>query len=185
MTIRYTARDGGQPFADAVTASAKSQLKSIALAESRKGLYRLFSARQEYGSNWARFLNPASGNDQVLAIDTAAERFAFFTHGMQIKIMGIDVFSRTADSSDFNLVITPPKGTAQTVAFSADPQLNDLHHWTPTSFTPVPLGSTPTPAGTAPPVWTIKLQKGHATDFRSLTPADLDDIILVLAYQAL
>jgi hypothetical protein len=108
LHIRYTARDGGAPFAGTVISSAKRQLNSMALAESRKGLYRMFSARHDYGSNWARFLNPGAGNDQVLTFDTAPERFPFLTGTMRVKVSGIDVLAKTTDASDYTLVIKRP-----------------------------------------------------------------------------
>ena len=126
-TPRATA---AQPFAQTAAAAVKAQINALALAQSRKGLYRMFSARHDYGSNWSRFLNPGAGNDQVLTLDIGTERFPFFTSGMDIKISGIDVLANTADSSDFTLVITPPGGTSdQSATFSADATLNGVHHW--------------------------------------------------------
>jgi len=185
LHIRYTARDGGVPFAGMVQNSVRSQLNSMALAESRKGLYRMFSARHDYGSNWARFLNPGAGNDQTLTLDMGPERFPFYTSTMDIQASGIDVLAKTAEASDYTLIITPPGGAAQTVTFSADATLNGVHHWSNSSLSPkVNLGRAPTPGGTAPPTWTLKLKKASATNFRSLTADDLDDLVLIVAYQA-
>jgi hypothetical protein len=184
LHVRYTARDGGQPLAQTVGAAVKLQLNSLALAQSRKGLYRMFSARHDYGSNWSRFLNPGAGNDQVLTLDMGTERFPFFTSGMDIKIGGIDVLANTADSSDFTLVITPPGGVTNSVTFRADATLNGVHHWSNTALAPkIDLGRTPTPPGGTPPTWTIKMKKNSAADFRSLTAVDLDDLVLIVAYQ--
>ena len=185
LHIRYTARDGGGSFAGVVESAVRSQLNSIALAESRKGLYRMFSGRHDYGTNWARFLNPGAGNDQILTLDMAPDRFPFYTSTMDIKVSGIDVLAKTADASDYTLVITPPGGAAQTVTFSADASLNGVHHWSNPSLSPkVDLGRTPTPAGATPPTWMLKLKKTSAADFQSLTAGDLDDLALIVAYEA-
>ena len=79
LHLRFTARDGGSGFANTVATSVKSKLNAIALAESRKGLYRLFSARHDYAAGWAAFFGPAPSTDQTLTLDTAPERFPFFT----------------------------------------------------------------------------------------------------------
>jgi peptidoglycan hydrolase-like protein with peptidoglycan-binding domain len=185
LHVRYTARDGGSAFASTVASAVKTQLNAITLAGNRKGLYRMFSARHEYGTNWARFLNPGTGKDQVLTIEMPPDRFPFFASGMDIKVGGIDVLAHTADAGDYTLVITVPNGATQTVTLSADPTLNGLHHWGNSSLSPkVDLGHAPTPTGMPPPKWTIKLKKAAATDFGSLTASDLDDIVLVVAYQA-
>ena len=182
LHIRYTARDGGSAFAQVVSSAVRADLNAIALAESRKGLYRLFSARQDYGSAWARFLNPGSGNDQVLNMQMPPERFPFFTYGLDLKVATIDVLSKTSDAGDYTLVITPPGGTATTVTFSVDSTLG-VHHWDNPNLSPkIELGKAPS-NGATPPTWSFKLKKASATDFRSLTGNDLDDLVLIVGYQ--
>jgi len=183
LHIRYTARDGGSAFAQVVSSAVRADLNAIALTKSRKGLYRLFSARQDYGSAWARFLNPGPGNDQVLNLPMPPERFPFFTYGLDLRVATIDVLSKTGDAGDYTLVITPPGGTATTVTFSADPTLGGVHHWEKPNVSPkIELGKVPS-NGTTPPTWSFKLKKASATDFRSLTGDDLDDLVLIVGYQ--
>lgn len=183
LHLRYTARDGGSAFATTVTSAVKAQLNTIALAESRKGLYRMVSARQEYGTAWARFLNPGSGNDQVLNLPMPPERFPFYTYGLDIKVASIDVLAKTSDSGDYTLVVTPPGGSPTSVTFSADATLGGVHHWANPNLSPkVDLGKTPSTSAT-PPTWSFKLKKGSAADFRSLTAADLDDLVVIVGYQ--
>jgi hypothetical protein len=195
LHLRYTARDGGDAFRNKVKDNLKSKLNAIALAESRTGLYRLISARHEYPTEWAKFLNPPAGSDQVLTLETPPERFPFFTNGMDIKAAGVDVIARTADTGDYSLVITPPGGAAQTLTFSADSTLSpsafsaeptpSTHHKSAGPFQPLAdLGRAPTPSGSAPPAWTIKLKKAGAADYQSLTQDDLDDLVLVVSYTA-
>ena len=101
--MRYTARDGGQPLATAAAASAKAQLNSVALAESRTGLYRLFSARHDYPTNWAQFLNPAPGTDQTLTLEMPPERFPFLTNGLDLKVRSLDVVAVTSSGDAWTL----------------------------------------------------------------------------------
>jgi len=182
LHLHYTARDGGATLAAAAAASAKSSLNSIALAESRSGLYRLVSARQEHGTAWHKFLNPGTGQDQVLTVDTPPEAFAFFTNGMDIKVTGIDVLAKLADSGDYTLVVIRPGASAQTVTMQTDPLLGGLHRWSADPLAPkASIGRAP--ASLPYPQWTFKLQKAGATDFRSLEPDEIDDLVLVLRYE--
>ena len=184
LHLRYTARDGGSAFAVSVADWVKNHFNSVVLAGSRKGLYRMFSARHDYGTNWARFLNPGTGNDQLLTIEMPPDRFPFFTSGMDIKVAGIDVLANTIDATDYTLVIAVPGGVPQTVMLSADPTLNGVHHWNESLSPKVDLGRAPTPPSATQPAWTIKIKKAATTDFRSLTASDLEDLVLVVAYQA-
>jgi hypothetical protein len=181
LHLRYTARDGGAVLTDAATASAKTNLNAVALAESRKGLYRLFRARQEYATPWYKFLSPGAGQDQVLSIDIAPERFPFYTSGLDVKVTGIDVIAKLSDPGDYSLVIVRPGAAAATVPMTVDGTLGRLHSYSKHPLAPVSeLGRTPT-AG-APPVWTFKLQKAGAGDFRSLAESEVDDLVIVLQY---
>jgi hypothetical protein len=182
LHLRYTARDGGATLAAAAAAEAKAKLNQIALAESRRGLYRLLSARHDYGTNWARFLNPAPGADQVLTIDTPPDRFPFYTNGMDVKVSGVDVIAALTDPGDYTLVITPPGGAPQTVTLSADASLGGAHHWARHPIAPkVDLGRAP--AAKPYPSWTIKLQKAGAPDFRSLPPQSIGDLLLIPQFE--
>ena len=182
MHVRYTARDAGALLAGAATASAKATLNSTALAESRTGLYRLFSARHEYPTNWAQFLDPAPGSDQVLSMATAPERFQFFTRGMDLKVTSLDVIVVTGDTGTWTLQLTSPTGTALPVPTNPDMTLG-VPDWRIASLS-VGLGKVPSTPGTAPPTWTLKLKPPGANDFQSLTSAEVQDVVLIVGYQA-
>jgi hypothetical protein len=101
---------------------------------------------------------------------------------MDIKARGLDVIAKTADASDYALVVTPPGGSPNTIPFQADPMLANAHHRNVPISPAIGLGRAPTPTGQAPPTWMFKLQKAGAADFKSLTQADLDDLVLIVSY---
>jgi len=69
------------------------------------------------------------------------------------------------------------------VTFSADATLGGVHHWENPNLSPkIDLGKTPSNSAT-PPTWSFKLKKSSATDFRSLTASDLDDLVVIVGYQ--
>jgi hypothetical protein len=188
LHLRYTARDGGSDFAITVNSAVKAQLNAIALAESRKGLYRMFSARQDYGTAWARFLNPGTGNDQVLNMPMPPERFPFYTYGLDLKVVSVNVLAKTSDAANYTLVVTPPGATTSTTvpfSVSTDQKLGGVHqfYWDNTKGIPnIDLGKTPS-SGTLPPTWSFQLKQASATDFRSLKASDLDDLVIIVGYQ--
>ena len=184
LHLHYTARDSGVTLATPASTEVKSKLNEVALAESRAGLHRMISVNQEYATAWHKFLHPGgTGQDQVLTIETPPEGFAFYTHGLDLKVTEIEVLAKLADTADYLLVMTRPGvPTAQTVALKVDPVLTGLHSWQAAPLTPKsPLGRAPT-TGT-PPTWTFKVQKPGAADFRSLIEADIDDLVMVLRYE--
>lgn len=184
LHLRYTARDGGDAFRQTVSGNVKQQLNKIALAENRKGLYRLISPRHEYSTEWARFLNPPSGSDQVLSIATPPERFPFITSGMDIKAVGLDAIAKTSDGGNYTLIVTPPGGPPLTMQLNPDSTLGGANHVELPPLSPkIDLGRAPSAAGGAPPAWTFKLKQASALDYRSLTQAVLDDLVLIIAYE--
>ncbi|HEY2714688.1 MAG TPA: neuraminidase-like domain-containing protein [Solirubrobacterales bacterium] len=183
LHLRFTARDGGEGYAETVGEATEKELNSIALDNNRKGLYRMLSARHDFAAEWTRFLNPPPGEDQVMMLATPPERFPFFTAGLEIGVGAVDAIVRGADGAAYELVLTPPGGAAKTVTVSPDPLLDGTAHL-PIALSPAAaLGSAPSPAGEEPPAWTLKLRKSGAGDFRSLTADDVEDLILVLSYQ--
>ena len=101
---------------------------------------------------------------------------------MAINATGIDVIARTTAAGQYTLNVTPPTGAAQTVTMEGT-SIPGVQHWG-TTFNPgKSLGRAPTPADAAVPAWTIKIKKQGAANYRSLTPADLQDLIVVVGYQ--
>jgi hypothetical protein len=182
LHLRYTARDAGEPLAIAARDTVRNTLNAIALAESRTGLYRLVSARQEYSTEWYAFLHPGGEQDQVLTLDTAPDRFPFLTNGLDIKVTGIDVLARLADPGDYSAVITRPGGPPLTLTMSVDSTLGGLHHAEARPLAPKSdLGRVP--AHSPYPQWTVKVRKSGAVDFRSLSPEEIDDLVIIFQYE--
>ena len=179
LHLRYTARDGGGPLAAAAAAAAKSALNKTALAESRTGLYRLFSGRHDYPTNWAQFLDPAPGAAQILTLPMAPERFQFFTNGLDIKVGSIDVLAVTTDTTAWTLALTTPAGATQTVPLRADPELGGVQSAYLTLTPTANLGCAPTAPTATPPTWTLQLTTATA---QAITAADLEDLLIVVAY---
>jgi peptidoglycan hydrolase-like protein with peptidoglycan-binding domain len=187
LHLRYTARDAGDAYRGAAVTEANAQLNAITLAESRNGLYRLLSAQHDFPSSWQRFLYPPANTDQTLLFDTAPGRFPFFTRGLQLNATSIELIAKLSDTGPYVATLIPP-GSA---ALSPNPTLTQdgaygaMHHSGPTPFSPgIELGRWMIPSqDPALTQWSLQLQKSGAADFRSLSPTEIDDILIVLKYE--
>jgi hypothetical protein len=181
LHLRFTARDAGAVLATAARDHVTEELNQVALAQSREGLYRIISARQEFGSSWFKFLNPGAGQDQVLVIDTPPESFPFMTRGLTIAVTEMNAYAKLRDagpSTEYVLSFTAPG--ASEVEFdprTPDPVLR-LHHFD--EAVDVDIGEAPsTPPA---PQWTFKLKLASAPGYQSLPTNALDDIVIILRY---
>jgi Tc toxin complex TcA C-terminal TcB-binding domain/Neuraminidase-like domain/Putative peptidoglycan binding domain/Salmonella virulence plasmid 28.1kDa A protein len=181
LHLRYTARDAGAPLAGVAADAVRKQLNQIALAEARHGLYKLVNPRQELGSEWYAFLHPAEGEDQVLGFDLDPGKFPFFTSGLDLKVNGIDVFAKLGDPGDYVLELLRPGAPPQTVTLEADASIGGVHHWGVHPLAPKSdLGRAP---ASAPHLWSLKLKRASAADFRSLTAEEIEDLVIVFQYE--
>jgi hypothetical protein len=101
VTLRYTAREGGDAMRAAVQEEmATKLLKSIAIAESQNGLARLVSLRHDFATGWFLFLGgaqlPVSPGGSVkksqIALDLGPARFPFVFSQTPITVEKIQVF---------------------------------------------------------------------------------------------
>jgi len=170
LHLSYTARPGG----GLLTNGAITNLQTV-LPNSTG---RLFSLKQEFGSEWFRFLNPEGGNDQELVITLKPEIYPFFIRGKlnTLKIKKLDLFIQSAVAGDLtaNLKVTN-KNAMNGLNISTDPSFDNAHHL-----------STP-PAVTADPPaalgeFRMKLKVGPANtgDFKSLAPDTIADVLVLL-----
>src|SRR6185369_15897840 len=63
LHIRYTARDGGEPLKNAVTAGLLDAVTRMQVEQGKTGLFRLFSLRHDFPERWYQLLRsqPAGG----------------------------------------------------------------------------------------------------------------------------
>jgi Tc toxin complex TcA C-terminal TcB-binding domain/Neuraminidase-like domain/Salmonella virulence plasmid 28.1kDa A protein len=166
LHLRYTARDARASLHDGALAAATG-------VASASGV-RLVSAKNEFATEWFRFLHPApaSPDDQVLSIDLSADRFPFNTRGRTVSVATVDVFGSFTDGGPFTILVAPP--SVGPPVFGPPGALNldaagKLH-----------IGSAVV-AG-APGLWSFKLKQAAAPDFKHLTADLAQDLMLVFHY---
>lgn len=101
LHLRYTARDGGASFKETVEDELQIALNDMLLEEGReRGLFRLFSAKQEFPSEWHRFLHP-SGNEvgQHLVLGLGKQHFPSQFRDRSIRIRQLTLFLKLRNAA--------------------------------------------------------------------------------------
>jgi hypothetical protein len=90
LHLRYTAREGGSLLRQGAT----GQLKELMDAAQAAGSVRLFSARHEFPSEWARFQDqtPDDGQRYELELNLQEEHYPFWSHPKSVKC--VDLLAR-------------------------------------------------------------------------------------------
>ncbi|MFJ2256990.1 neuraminidase-like domain-containing protein [Streptomyces sp. NPDC087844] len=176
LHLRYTAREGGAVLRTQAAAELRQSLSESALAESRRGLYRVLDLRREYPDAWYRFLRPSGTNDdQQLDLGDLTARLPFFTRGFTShKARGIEIVVHPADPAHTFEAQLSPLGTeaADLLPIGPDPTFQGLHRGTrDLTGGEVDLDD-----------WTVRLRRTGATDFRSLPVDAVTEVFLIVNY---
>ncbi len=92
LHLRYTARDGGEVLRTAAAAAV-----TATLSDATSGvLIRLFSLRNEFPSEWARFVSASVTGASRITVDLSAKRFPYFTQGRTIGISNAEPIVRSS-----------------------------------------------------------------------------------------
>jgi hypothetical protein len=177
LHLRYTAREGGAVLRSKAAQELREALNEAALAESRRGLYRVIDLRREYPDAWHRFLHPASPtDDQQFTLGALEDRLPFHTRGAAggLKARGIEVVARAKDpAASFQAMLSPVgSDPADLIPVAADPYYQGLHRGLK-DLTGSEIGLRD---------WTLKLRRTGATDYRSLPPDAVEELFLVVNY---
>jgi hypothetical protein len=99
--VRYTAREGGEQLRTNAVTNLTTVLQngSLLVSQKDKGLFRLFSVRTEFPTEWYAFQNPvAAADDQVLNLNLTPDRFPYFATLKNIKINAVELVMDTSES---------------------------------------------------------------------------------------
>jgi hypothetical protein len=129
LHIRYTAREGG----GLLRKGAGERIKELITEAQAVGSARLFSVRQEFPSEWARFVRQTPGANEryELKLGLRAEHYPYWSTGRLNRVTRVEILARStqvpvpasiqvADKLDAN------DPTAKTDALAKDPALDNL-----------------------------------------------------------
>jgi hypothetical protein len=126
LHLRYTAREGG----GLLRSGAIARIKELITDAQAAGSVRLFSIRQEFPTEWAKFLSqtPVANQQFELALSLRPEHYPFWSKGRLNSVTRVDILARStttpvpstidiADSNDAN---------AKKDTLAKDPSLGNL-----------------------------------------------------------
>lgn len=179
LHVRYTAREGGDPLRKAATDELSAAIDLAVQSAEQQGLARSFSLRQEFPSDWHRFLNPPAGQtgDQAIKINIEKARFPFLLQSKPIALTRIRLFLKLKldfvedyiDEGELNISLQP--GTAvSTTALTLNTWKGLVRADLDTTG---PLGD-----------WTLAAwrQVGGNTAHVRVDPVAIEDIVAVCGY---
>ncbi len=161
LHINYTARNGG----GLLTMGANTNLQTI-LPNSAA---RLFSVKNDFPTEWYRFLHPVNGADQEFVVNLKPEHFPFFIRGKlnTLKFKKMDLFVESSEAGDFttNIKITNTN-FVNDLPVSQDAGFNNVHHLSRDLSANLPnaLGE-----------FRLKMKLSTAANFKSLTDEQVDN----------
>ncbi|MBC7900712.1 MAG: hypothetical protein H7070_11745, partial [Saprospiraceae bacterium] len=105
LHIKYTAREDAGPFKN----GAVTHLRNHFEQDGETPSLRMFNLRQEFPTEWHRFLNPADPADgNVLDLEMNQDLFPFRDKGKTLTINRLWLLARCSDAGNYTVVMTPP-----------------------------------------------------------------------------
>jgi hypothetical protein len=103
--LSYTACEDAGLFKDSAVTRLKGFLTNAAKL-SKQPLIRMFNMKQEFSSEWYKFLNPpVAGADQVLSITLQREHFPFFSKERAINVKKVEVLIKANRPGDYKMIL--------------------------------------------------------------------------------
>lgn len=166
--IQYTARDGSANLATAAQTHVNDTLPTSGV--------QLLSLKHQFPTAWHRFLYPDEvGADQELMLDLKTEHYPFYTRGK--STLGVTLLNFVVDgqhTGNYRMKIQlPGQPGSEEFDVNKDASLNNMHHKEhPTPAHPNGRGE-----------WHINIRRDSDTDFKSLPPDNIDDILLIIHFE--
>jgi hypothetical protein len=182
LTVRYTAREGGERLRSIAHESLEA-LRADATGGNTP-LRRMFSLRHEFPNEWRALVTADPEGDAQIELDLGRERFPFLFKGRDIKVTNVQLFvvpaeqaegeqsALVADELEGVVLLVSPDGADVGVSFSG---------WPTDAESQLVLGELLTDAALpeqSPGPWTLAWATGSQSEVR----ASLQDIVVVLSY---
>jgi hypothetical protein len=110
LHMRYTAREDAGQF----KTKAIQNLRDFFADQNRPSL-RMLNLRQEFPSQWHRFLTPISGGPNIFEFELSPSLFPFRDMGKNLTINSVTLLARCTQAGKYDVVLTLP---AAPVTFS-------------------------------------------------------------------
>lgn len=126
LHIKYTAREDAGTFKN----TAVTHLRNYFSEESATPSLRMFNLRQEFPTQWHRFLNPTNpDNGNIFELEISPSLFPIRDADKTLQVNTIYLLARCKDTGTYNVVMTPllPPSGANTMSLTKLDQYGGLH----------------------------------------------------------
>jgi hypothetical protein len=178
LHVKYTAREDAGAFKN----GAVAHLRDYFSQDDATPALRMFNLRQEFPSQWHRFLhptNPAAGN--IFELELAANLFPIRDAGKTLNITTIWLLARCTDAGSYTIALTPPLDGADTITLARSSQYGGLHiNHKDVSADEIELALTNSPV-----TWKLHMTGpggDNLTEDPTTGTMEVEDLMLVLGY---
>lgn len=105
LHVKFTAREDAGVFKN----SAVTNLRGYFSEDEAMPSLRMFNLRQEFPTQWHRFLNPTNpANGNIFELEMSPSLFVWRDLGKTLKVNSIWLLARCTDPGSYDVVLTPP-----------------------------------------------------------------------------
>lgn len=176
--IKYMAREDAGPFKN----KAIEHLREYFEQEGAVPSLRLFNLRQEFPTQWHRFLHPANPvNGNVFELDMSPSLFPFKDEGKILKVNSVSLLARCSNTENYSIVLSPPLPAPPPFQLVQETDLGGLHFATRSKQGTPPLADVTIDPSTAPIGWQLKMTGPGAGG--NLGENEVEDVLMLLGYE--
>jgi len=177
LHVKYSAREDAGAFKNA----AVTHLRKYFSQDDATHSLRMLNLKQEFPTQWHRFLNPANpANGNIFELDMAPGLFPIRDAGKILKISTLWLLARCTNAGSYTVVATQPSGSV-TMALAPVNQYGGLH-FCQKDVSALGIEIVPTD----PPVkWQLKMTRpggGKLQEDPLKKVMEVEEVILVLGY---
>jgi hypothetical protein len=172
LHVKYTAREDAGTFKNGAVAHLWDYFSKLGTTSS----LRMFNLRQEFPTQWYRFVNPANPEDgNVFEFEMTSDLFPIRDAGKTLKVNTLWLLARCTNSGSYTTVLTIPSGSVA-MTTSPLPEYGSLHY----SQKDVSVSEVQVTSTDQPVKWSLKVTP---PDNGNLQKDEVGDLLLILGYE--
>lgn len=183
--VKYTAKEDAGPFKNAAIKHLREYFEQDGAVPS----LRLFNLRQEFPTQWHRFLNPANpaNGKNIFELEMSQSVFRMLDEGKTLKVNTMWLLARCTDTGNYSVVMTPPlpappPAGSNSMTLARVNQYGGLH-FSQKDVAALEIKVVPTD----PPVkWQLQMARpggGNLQEDPVKKVMEVEDLLLVLGYE--
>lgn len=178
LHVKYTAREDAGVFKNGAIANLRIYFNQ----DGATPALRMFSLRQEFPTQWSRFLNPTDpANGNIFELEMSSNLFPIRDAEKTLKVNTIWLLARCTDPGSYEVVMTPPLPLPppdDTMTLTPVNQYGGLH-FSQKGSAQDPLGIEIVPSD--PPVkWQLTMTRPGGGNLQDM---EVKDVLLVFGYE--